>query len=240
MAVSAGLGRRRPSPWRWIRALVAVAVLWTAGAMPVPAVAQSEDRPFDVAARAAVLLEVQTGAVLYAQNPNEAIAPASLAKIMTMLLALEDVDAGRASLTDEALVSEGAWQLAGRGRPGGVSAMFLQVGERVTLEELLYGIGVVSGNDASLALAEHLAGNEQAFVQRMNARAAELGMASTHFVDSHGLSPDAYTTAADMARLAAYFVRTQPDGLVYSSLPEYTYAGITQPNRNGLVVRDNR
>lgn len=221
-------------------AVLLLAALASAAWTPATVTAQTDEQPFQVQARAAVLLDAHTGQVLFAQNPDERLAPASLAKIMTMLLALEDVDAGRASLTDQAVVSEAAWILAGRGRPGGVSAMFLEVGERVTLEELLYGIGVLSGNDASLVVAEHLSGSEQAFVRRMNERAAELGLRSTHFMDSHGLSPDAYTTAADMARLAAFFVNTQPDGLIYAHLPEYTYAGITQANRNGLVTRDNR
>ncbi|MFS8570478.1 MAG: D-alanyl-D-alanine carboxypeptidase family protein [Thermaerobacter sp.] len=232
---------RRPAALLLAAALVLLLVL------PGPAAAQNgeaadpaPDRPFTVDAAAAVLLDVHTGQILFAQNENERLAPASLTKIMTLLLALEDIDAGRVALSDRAVVSEAAWNLAGRGRPGGVSAMFLNVGDQVTLEELLYGIGVLSGNDASLVVAEHLAGSEEAFVRRMNERAAELGLENTHFLDSHGLSPDAATTAADMARLAAYFVRTQPDGMIYSQLPEYTYAGITQPNRNRLLLRDDR
>ncbi|HEY8450499.1 MAG TPA: D-alanyl-D-alanine carboxypeptidase family protein, partial [Bacillota bacterium] len=229
----------RPGWGRWVALIVVVCLL---GA-PAAAAAQSAPNaaPFDVAARSAVLYDVHTGQVLYAKNPDERLAPASLAKIMTMLLALEAIDAGKVSLSDRVTISENAWRLSVRaGTARDVSVMFIQVGEQVSVEELLYGIGVSSGNDASLALAEFLAGNEQVFVDQMNRRAQELGLENTHFVDSHGLSPEAYTTALDMAKLAAFFVRTQHDGLVYASKPEFTFHGITQPNRNGLVMRDDR
>lgn len=197
--------------------------------------------PFAVDARSAVLLDVKTGTILYEQNPNESIAPASLAKVMTMLLALEEIEAGRLKLDDQVTVSEAAWNLARQGRPGGISAMFLHVGDQVSVEELLYGIGVVSGNDASLALAEHMAGTEAAFVRRMNERAAELGLRGTHFTDSDGLSPEARTTAMDMARLGAEFVNNHPDGLIYVNKRDFSYGGLQpQLNRNGLVLRDAR
>lgn len=219
-----------------VMTLVITVLVLTPGAGISTAWAATAD--FDVAAAAAVLLDVKTGQVLYAKNPDQPIAPASLAKIMTMLLALEDVDEGRVALSDTTQISQKAWELSLRG--GQISAMFIEVGAEVTLEDLLYGVGVSSGNDASVAVAEMLAGSEEAFVERMNQRAAQLGLKDTHFVDSHGLSPDARTTAADMARLSAFFVETQHDGLIFANKLEFTYNNIPQPNRNGLLRRDNR
>lgn len=205
-----------------------------------PVKAAEPEPDFEVKARSAVLMDAHSGRILYAKDPNLSIAPASLAKIMTMLLALEAIDAGQLSLQDETEISQNAWELALQAGRGAISAMYIEVGEKVTLEDLLYGIGVSSGNDASVAVAEMIAGSEQAFVQQMNERARQLNLQNTHFVDSHGLSPDAYTTAEDMAKLAAFYVQTQPDGLVFANTEEFTYAGIRQRNRNGLLRRDPR
>src|SRR5690606_22133349 len=135
---------------------------------------------------------------------------------------------------DQAIISENAWRLSG-------SSMFLNVGDTVSLEDLLYGIGVVSGNDSALAVAEHLAGSESAFVNLMNQRAQELGLTATVFANSHGLLNGLQTaTASDRARLARHFVTEHPEGLVYMSTKEYEYGGIRQTNRNGLLFRDDR
>lgn len=191
-------------------------------------------QPFPLNAAAAVLMDVHTGKVLYAKNPFMELAPASLAKIMTVLLALEALAEGRASLQDQVIISENAWRLSG-------SSMFLNVGDTVSLEDLLYGIGVVSGNDSALAVAEHLAGSESAFAALMNQRAQELGMTATVFANSHGLLNGVQkTTAMDMARLARHFVAEHSEGLVYMSTKEYEYGGIKQSNRNGLLFRDQR
>lgn len=196
--------------------------------------------PLDAPVRAAVLLDVHTGKVLYAKNEREPIPPASLAKIMTMLLALEAMESGQVGPDDRVTVSEAVWRLSIAAGRGEVSAMYLDVGQQVRFGDLLYGVGVVSGNDASLAVAEHLAGSEAAFVERMNRRAKELGLADTVFVDSHGLSAEARTTALDMARLAAHFVREHHDDLHYASRHEFTWNGITQQNRNRLLFQDRR
>ncbi|HLS89029.1 MAG TPA: D-alanyl-D-alanine carboxypeptidase family protein [Sphingobacteriaceae bacterium] len=199
-----------------------------------PEPGQENLQPFPVNAAAAVLMDAHTGKVLYAKNPAMELAPASLAKIMTVVLALEAIAEGRASLQDQAIISENAWRLSG-------SSMFLNVGDTVSLEDLLYGIGVVSGNDSALAVAEHLAGSESAFVNLMNQRAQELGLTATVFANSHGLLNGVQkTTAMDMARLARHFVTEHPEGLVYMSTKEYEYGGIRQTNRNGLLFRDDR
>lgn len=230
--------RLRPSTkvLRLSALLLAVALVFT-GAPVWAASAEAEApvaEPFAVGARAAVLLDMHTGKVLYAKNPTTTIMPASLAKIMTMALALEALEAGQVSLTDEVVISEGAWRLSG-------SSMFLNIGDRVPLESLLYGIGVLSGNDAALAVAEHLAGSEEAFVARMNKRAQELGLTGTRFADSHGLpSGNQQTTAMDMARLARIFVTDHGHGLTYMATKEFEYGGIRQTNRNRLLFRDNR
>lgn len=187
-------------------------------------------------AASAVLVETTTGQVLYARDPSQPVGPASLAKIMTLLLAFEDLAAGRVTPETTFTVSEQAWSAR---VPG--SKMFIEVGREVTVEDLLKGIAISSGNDASLAMAEGLAGSEAAFVTRMNARAQELGMKDTVFKNSHGLPAEGQvTTAADMALLAGAFVQEHPEALSLMSTRSYTYNGITQENRNGLLGRDSR
>lgn len=212
----------------------------------VPAAAQEGQNPappappFDVPVRAAVLMDVHSGKVLYAKNPEEAIAPASLAKIMTMFVALDAIKAGQARPEDRFQVDEEVWRLSLAGGRGAVSTMYLDLGSEVSLGDLLFGVGVLSGNDASLAVAKMLAGSEQVFVELMNRRAAELGLTATRFRDSHGLDPEATTTALDMARLGRAFVRLHRDGLTYASAREFTWNGIRQQNRNRLLSRDER
>jgi D-alanyl-D-alanine carboxypeptidase (penicillin-binding protein 5/6) len=146
-----------------------------------PSMTLAQQAPaLELGAKAAVLLDFQTGQILYSKNGQQPHVPASLAKIMTMYVTLDQIKAGQVSLDDTVVVSERAWRMIG-------SRMFLEPGEVVTVEQLLLGIAVVSGNDACVALAEGLAGSEAAFVQLMNekARALDLPM---HFVDVHGLS----------------------------------------------------
>lgn len=235
------IGRRRgPGAARMVACLLLVSLMVSFHFMALPTgrrrvvQAAQQELPFPVNARAAVLLDVQTGKVLYSKNSDEQILPASLAKIMTMLLALEAVASGEVSLSDAVAIGEGPWRLSG-------SSMFLEVGDRVSFEDLLYGIGVLSGNDAALAVAEHLAGTEAAFTVRMNQRAQELGLHDTAFANSHGLANGGQrTTAGDMARLAQIFVRDYSEGLNYMAAKTFDYGGITQSNRNGLLFKDDR
>lgn len=154
---------------------------------PFPALA---DTPaISVNAKAALLMEASTGRVLYEENSHEALPPASVTKIMTMLLAMEAIDSGQLSFDDIVTASENAKRMGG-------STIFLDTGEQMSVHDLMKGIAVASGNDACVAMAEHLAGTEEAFVQKMNARAAELGMQNTHFVNCNGLPAEGHVTSA--------------------------------------------
>ncbi len=164
--------------------------------------------PFALAAKSVELMELHSGAVLYAYNEHLKMQPASLAKIMTFYLALEALRQKRITLETEMPVSEAAWRLS---LNGSVSRMFLQVGSKVSVHDLLYGLMVSSGNDAAVVLAEYLGGSQDAFTQQMNQKARELGLTETHFTNPDGLpTPDEYTTAADMVKLGRALIETFP------------------------------
>lgn len=185
-----------------------------------------------VDSRSAVLIEPETGTILYEKNADERLPPASLTKIMTLYILFETMEHGGLKPDDLVFISKNAWATGG-------SRMFLEVGSRVPVRELIKGIAVASGNDACVALAEHLAGSVEAFVSIMNQKAQKMGLQNTHFANPHGLDdPEQYTTAKDMARLASAYIRTFPQALEYHSMLEYTYNGITQYNRNRLLRRD--
>lgn len=187
----------------------------------------------EIRARSAVLMEVSTGATIYEQNADEPIEPASFTKILTLYLVNEALKNGTARLDDDVFVSEQAWRTGG-------SKMFLEVGSSVPLGELIKGIAVVSGNDASVAAGEHLAGSLDAFVEQMNQKSRELGMSKTRFLNPHGLPAKGHiTTARDMAKMNLAYVRLFPKALHVHSMLNYSYNGITQPNRNGLLFVDS-
>jgi D-alanyl-D-alanine carboxypeptidase (penicillin-binding protein 5/6) len=188
--------------------------------------------PGQINARSAILMEVSTGAVLFEQNADEQIEPASFTKIATLYMVFEALQQGRIHLNDEVWVSEGAWRTGG-------SKMFVGVGSRVPLEDLLKGIAVVSGNDACIAVAEHLSGSTDTFVNAMNGKAAELGMSHSRFLNPNGLPADGQiTTARDMATLDVAYLKRFPESLAYHSLREFTYNNIVQYNRNHLLFKD--
>ena len=185
--------------------------------------------PFDVDAEAAILMEPDTGTLLYAKNADIPLPPASITKMMTQLLAFEALRDGRASLEDVVVVSERAWRLGG-------STMFLNAGQKVTFEDLITGISVVSANDACIAVAEHLTGSEEMFVRNMNDRAASLGMFNTRFENSTGLpSAGHYMSARDIALLGQEIVLNHPDLLELESQLSFTFNDIKQANRNKLL-----
>ncbi len=193
--------------------------------------------PPAVNARSWILLDYTTGQALAEDNADERREPASLTKMMTIYTVSQALKEGRIKLTDQVPISEKAWRTGG----GGVesSSMFLKVGSRVLLEDLMKGDIVQSGNDASVALAEYVAGSEDAFADLMNQNAARLGMTGTHFVNSHGLpAPDHYTTARDLGKLAAALIRDFPDVYKWFSIREFTWNNIRQQNRNKLLWRD--
>ncbi len=184
---------------------------------------------FDTAARAAILVDFRTGQVLFAKNPDARIYPASMSKLMTAYIVFERLAEGSLRLEDELPVSEKAWRMGG-------SQMFLEVGERVKVEDLLRGMIVQSGNDAAVVLAEALAGSERAFAELMNRKAEELGLTGSHFVNATGLhDPEHYMTVRDLATLARAIIRRFPDYYRYYSEREFTYNGIRQFNRNPLL-----
>ena len=194
--------------------------------------AGGEEYSLRIDAKSAVLVDGLSNQVVFEQNSQERIGPASLSKIMTLHLAYDALKKGKVHLHDEVIVSEKAWSIGG-------SKMFIEVGKRVKWIDLLKGIVVSSGNDACVALAENLAGKEETFVVWMNEKARELGLKDTHFLSSHGLpAPGQYTTALDMALLASYHVETYPELLEIYSLKEFEFAGIKQFNRNDLLWRD--
>jgi D-alanyl-D-alanine carboxypeptidase (penicillin-binding protein 5/6) len=193
-----------------------------AAAVPPPA----------IAAKAYVLVDVLSGQTLVAQNADDPREPASLTKLMTAYLAFGALRDKQLLPSQMVTVSEKAWRTEG-------SRMFIEPRKAVSVDELLHGEIVQSGNDAAVALAEAVAGSEPAFVERMNREAARLGMKNTHFVNATGLSaPQQVSTAADLARVAAAVIRDFPEYYPLYSIKEYRYNNITQSNRNRLLWSD--
>ena len=187
-------------------------------------------------ARQALLIDMQTGAVLFEKNADEPMAPASMTKIMTVYLLFDRLKKGELRLNDTLTISENAWSKGGAASQG--STMFLKVGDRVRVEDLLHGIIVQSGNDASIAVAEGLAGSETAFAEEMNRRAREIGMRNTHFRNASGLpEPDHLTTARDLAVLAKRTIEDFPEYYNFYSEREFFYNSIRQGNRNPLLYK---
>ncbi len=198
--------------------------------MEQPQKATEGGLPID--AQSAVLMDALSGQVLFEKNPDLKIAPASFGKILTLFLAFDAIRAGALKLDDMVTVSEKAWRMQG-------SKMFIKVGERVKVEDLLKGIAIASGNDACVALAEHMAGSEEAFVSRMNEKAHAIGMKNSQFKNSHGMPAEGqYTTATDMALLARHYIQEHPEALSLHSTTEYEYNKIRQHNRNTLLQKN--
>ena len=185
-----------------------------------------------VAAKAYILTDFQSGQTLIGQNIHERIEPASLTKLMTAHVVFSAIKQKRITLTQTVPVSERAWRTLG-------SRMFIEPNRPVTVDELIRGMIVQSGNDACIALAEAIAGSEDTFVQMMNKEARRMGMGNTRFANSTGLPhPEHFTTVHDLALLAAAMIRDFPEYYPLYSLREYTYNKITQPNRNRLLWLD--
>ena len=179
------------------------------------------------------VLDFDSGRVLVEHNIDQRLAPASLTKMMTVYVVAGEISAGRLSLDDKVTVSEKAWKMTG-------SRMFIEVGKQVSVGDLLKGVIIQSGNDASVALAEYISGTEDVFAQVMNQHAKELGMTNTHYVNSTGLPDEQhYTTAHDLALLAIALIRNYPEIYALHSIKEFTYNNITQQNRNKLLWNDN-
>ena len=193
--------------------------------MPAPA-------PPIIGAKSYLVIDATTGKELAALDPDSPLAPASLTKIMTTYVVFKALAQGQVQLADEVTISERAWRTPG-------SRMFVEVGKRVTIEELLLGLIVQSGNDAGVALAEHIAGTEGVFAQMMNQHAQQLGMHSSNFLNATGLPAEGHvTTARDLATLARAMIEEFPDYYAWHAVKEYTFNDITQSNRNKLLWRD--
>ena len=192
--------------------------------------------PPQIAATSYIMMDAYSGEILVERNADERVDPASLTKLMTSYVADYELQQGNITLSDMVPISVNAWA---QNFPGS-SVMFLEAGRQVSVEDLLRGISVASGNDASVAIAEHIAGSEGAFVDIMNQHAQLMGLENTRFANSHGLShPDHYTTARDMARLARARIMEFPDRYSIHSEREFTFNGIRQSNRNRLLWRDS-
>ena len=184
----------------------------------------------DSIAETALVMDISTGEILLDKNSNMRTYPSSMTKIMTVLVAFEKIKNGTLSLDQEFLVSKKAWKMGG-------SKMFIEVDKRVKLFDLLLGIVVQSGNDASIALAEGISGTEETFAIEMNNLAKKIGLTDTNFVNSSGWPNDNhYTTAKDLALLAKYTVENHPELYQMYELNEFTYNGIKQDNRNPLLL----
>ena len=196
-----------------------------AQAAPVPAAPK-------IAATGHLLMDYHSGAILAENNAGKRLEPASLTKIMTAYTVFKELEEGNISLNDQVLVSKKAWKTPG-------SRMFIEVGKQVSVDDLIHGMIIASGNDACVALAEHIAGNEEAFAALMNKHVLELGMENTHFTNATGLpDPNHYTTPEDILKVTRAVIREFPQFYPLYSIKEFTYNGITQKNRNRLLWRD--
>ena len=185
-----------------------------------------------LAAKSYMLMDAASGEVLVEHNGDERLPPASLTKLMTAYIATLEIQKGQISDNDMVTVSEKAWRTGG-------SRMFIQVNTQVSVDDLLHGIIIQSGNDASVAMAEHIAGSEEAFADMMNSTAQRLGMSNTHFVNATGLPhPEHYSSANDMAKLARAIIYEDPAHYAIYAQKEFFWNNIKQPNRNLLLWRD--
>lgn len=200
--------------------------------LPTLAVAAPIPPPPKPEARSWILMDAQSGRVITSHAADEPVEPASLTKLMTAYAVFHALEEGKLTLDTNLPVSERAWRAEG-------SRMFVEVGNRVRVEDLLQGMIVQSGNDASIVLAEGIGGTEEAFASLMNAYAGRIGMKHSHFQNSTGLPGDRHlVTARDMALLARAIIREFPDYYRWYHQREFTWNNITQPNRNGLLDRD--
>ncbi|MEK9874259.1 MAG: D-alanyl-D-alanine carboxypeptidase family protein [Pelagibacteraceae bacterium] len=194
----------------------------------------------EVAARTAILQDYLSGEILYEKEPDHSIHPASMTKIMTAIVAFDLIKSGNLKLEDKFMVSENAWRLSS----AGYSSMFIMVGDEITVDNLLKGIIIASGNDACVALAEGIAGTEEEFAIMMTAKAKEIGMTNTNFANSSGINhPDNVSTVRDVMIMSKYLIKNHPDFYKLFSEKEFTWNRtggdpITQGNRNPLLYKN--
>jgi D-alanyl-D-alanine carboxypeptidase (penicillin-binding protein 5/6) len=200
-------------------------------ALTGPALAQAD---FDTEAKFAILMDEDSGTVIFQKDADLPMEPASMAKLMTVAVVFNEIRSGRLSMDDEFFVSENAWRTGGAASGG--STMFAELNSSISVENLIRSVIIQSGNDAAIVLAEGIAGSERSFAAVMNELAEELGLTDSYFTNSTGLpDPDMYVTARDLADLARYLIREFPEYYHYFSEPSMEWNGINQPNRNSLV-----
>ena len=203
----------------------------TAAAMPIP------PAPVPSGAKAWLLMDFETGQVLAGENIHARVEPASITKVMTSYVIAAEMAAGKVSRDDQVMMTENAWRTGGAGTDGSYSGF--EVNQSAPLLEMEKGMVVQSGNDAAIALAEHVAGSEQAFAALMNQYAQRIGMEKSHFVNATGLPGEGHITSArDLALLGRALIRDYPEAYSYNKIKEFTVGNITQPNRNVLLWRD--
>jgi serine-type D-Ala-D-Ala carboxypeptidase (penicillin-binding protein 5/6) len=212
--------------------------LWTAAALSLlvagPAAAQKKDDSLQTSVPHAILIEAESGSILYERAADDLVYPASLAKLMTAEVVFNELQQGKITLEDEVIISENAWRTGGA--PSRTSSMFAPLNSRVKVNDLLRGIIIQSGNDACIAIAEALAGNEMAFGVKMTNRAREIGLTKSTFTNSTGLhNPGLKVTARELGKLAQHIIRTYPDFYKIYGEREFTYNKIRQYNRNPLL-----
>ncbi len=225
-----------PRPMTWLsRVLVAVAALGVAAwTTPGSAQAPKKEEGFQTVAPHAILIDAESGTVLFEKAADQLVPPASLAKLMTAELVFHLLAEGKIKADEEFVISENAWRKGGA--PSGGSAMFAAIHSRVKVEDLLRGVIIQSGNDACIALAEGIAGNEFAFADMMTSRAREIGLAHSTFTNATGLHDAGLNvTARELAKLAQHIIRTYPDRYPIYSEREFTWNKIRQQNRNPLL-----
>ncbi len=200
--------------------------------LPVLAIPKIIPKAPDIAAKSYILMDYNSGKIIAQKNADMLVAPASITKVMTAFVVFSELEEGNIKMDDLVSVSKKAWKTPG-------SRMFINVNSKVSVEDLIQGMIIQSGNDASVALAEHIAGSEDTFAALMNQHAQELGMKNTHFVNSTGLPDDAHkTTARDLAILARALIKRFPQYYKWYSTKDFTYNKIKQSNRNTLLWRD--
>ena len=194
----------------------------------------------EIKARTAILQDFLSGEILYEKEPDISIYPASMTKIMTSIIAFDLIKSGDLSLDEKVMISEKAWRLS----TAGYSSMFVMVGDEVSVENLLKGIIIASGNDACIALAEGIAGTEEEFAMMMTSKAKEIGMKNTNFANSSGINnPDNYSTVRDIMIMSNYLIKNHPEYYKWFSEKEFTWnrtggEPITQGNRNPLLYKN--
>ncbi|MHA6692253.1 D-alanyl-D-alanine carboxypeptidase family protein [Devosia sp. A449] len=199
--------------------------------LTAPVLAQAE---FDTKAKFAILMDEDSGTVIFQKDADLPMEPASMAKLMTVAVVFNDIRDGRLSMSDEFFVSEHAWRTGGA-KSGG-STMFAELNSQIAVEDLIRSVIIQSGNDAAIVLAEGIAGSEGSFAAMMNELGEDIGLTDSHFTNPTGLpDPDMYVTARDLADLARYLIDEFPQYYHYFSEPEMEWNKIKQPNRNSLV-----